>query len=71
MKNCENKRIKVYEGTGVNTRVPRVNLQGKWLDELGFSIGKSIEVVCARNMIVITLKEADEKNKPMFPVYRQ
>ncbi|AOY74728.1 SymE family type I addiction module toxin [Clostridium formicaceticum] len=49
--------LKVYEGTGVNNRVPRVNLQGKWLQNYGFEIGAYIEVKCNKNMLVITIKE--------------
>ncbi|WBX76696.1 SymE family type I addiction module toxin [Tenacibaculum ovolyticum] len=35
--------------------VPEIRLQGKWLNELGFKIGKEIEVKQQKNKLTITL----------------
>jgi len=57
------RKLKVYEGTGVK-RVPKINLEGKWLIELGFEIGTPIQVECDKNILVIKTEEiSDEKEK--------
>ncbi len=49
---------------------PRLNLQGKWLQDLGFDVGTYIEVECDKNMLVIKKKEmTDEKGKPTSGSY--
>lgn len=50
------RKLKVYEGTG-KKRVPKVNLEGKWLGDLGFTVGKYIQVECDKNMLVIKTEE--------------
>ena len=48
--------MKVYEGTGINyKRIPQLRMQGDWLAELGFDIGKPINVHCEDGKLVITL----------------
>lgn len=48
------KCLKVYEGTGRNyVSIPKIVLQGKWLDSLGFSIGDKIIVSCNEDKITI------------------
>lgn len=48
------KSLKVYEGTGRNySSIPKIVLQGKWLDSLGFSIGDKIMVTCKEDKITI------------------
>ncbi len=41
--------------------VPEIRLEGKWLKELGFEIGKEIEIKQQKNKLTITL--TDEKNE--------
>lgn len=49
------RRMKVYEGTGANYKqIPQLRLQGDWLKELGFEIGKPINVHCEDGKLVIT-----------------
>lgn len=48
------KSLKVYEGAGRNyVSIPKIVLQGKWLDSLGFSIGDRITVTCNEDKITI------------------
>ena len=43
------KSLKVYEGSGKNYMpIPKILLQGKWLDKLGYSIGDQITVPAVR-----------------------
>ena len=53
------KSLKVYQGAGKNyVSIPKIILQGKWLDGLGFSIGDKITVTCREDKITI-MKAAD------------
>lgn len=56
------RKLKVYKGTGFK-KVPKVNLEGKWLVDLGFTIGKQIQVECNKNMLVITTEETSKENE--------
>lgn len=40
------RQLKVYEAPGQLIDVPRINLQGKWLTNLGYHIGDRIIVSC-------------------------
>ena len=52
------RRIKVYEGSGANyKRIPQLRIQGDWLGELGFDIGKPVNVHCEDGRLVITVAE--------------
>lgn len=56
------KSLKVYEGTGRNyMSIPKIVLQGKWLDSLGFSIGDKITVTCNDDKITIK-RSADSQD---------
>ncbi len=58
------RKLKVYEGTGRNYKtIPKVNLQGKWLAELGFSVGSPIEVQCSEKMLVIKADNTTNEKK--------
>ncbi len=50
----EARKLKIYEGSGYNySSIPQILLQGKWLDNLGFSIGDHISVTCSGDTITI------------------
>ena len=55
----KNKRqLKVTEQSGYNYKAtPAIMLKGKWLEELGFSIGDYVTVSCEEGKIVITPRE--------------
>jgi toxic protein SymE len=40
--------------------VPEIRLEGKWLEELGFKIGKEVLVKQQRNKLTITLKKEEK-----------
>lgn len=50
----EEHRLKVYYAWNRNSQIPRINLQGKWLERMGFSIGDRLKVECQDGRIVIT-----------------
>lgn len=41
--------------------VPEIRLEGKWLRELGFEIGKEIEIKQQKNKLTITLTDKKEE----------
>lgn len=54
----KNRKMKVYEAGGYSCRVvPQIRLQGAWLNEFGFDIGKPICVQCEGGKLVITLRD--------------
>lgn len=54
------RKLKVYEGTGARTPIPKIVLTGKWLEETGFPIGTILNVDCQPDKIIIT-KEAGKQ----------
>lgn len=55
----EERKVTVYRGnTKDYSPVPRITLQGQWLDSLGFSIGDRLTVGCERGRIIIEKSEA-------------
>uniref|UniRef100_A0AB33L6Z4 Toxin SymE-like domain-containing protein n=1 Tax=Tenacibaculum sp. Pbs-1 TaxID=3238748 RepID=A0AB33L6Z4_9FLAO len=40
--------------------VPEIRLEGKWLEQLGFEIGKEIEIKQQKNRLTITLTAKKE-----------
>ena len=57
--------LRVYQKfrtrTWDNITVPEIRLEGNWLKELGFEIGKEIKVKQKKNRLTITL--TDSKNE--------
>ena len=47
------RHLKVYESTGTTKTVPRINLQGNWLSDLGFQIGDHIIVSYYQGKLII------------------
>lgn len=45
--------LKVQEAPGHNASTPRILLQGKWVEESGFSVGSQISVESFHNKLVI------------------
>lgn len=49
------RKLKVYKSTTENyVPIPRISLQGQWLEALGFSIGDRLAVVCSQDELIIT-----------------
>lgn len=48
-------KLKVYTATQKNIQsVPQIILQGKWVEQYGFSIGSNIRVDCYEDKLIIT-----------------
>ncbi len=54
----EERRLTVYYGRGAFKKAPpQILLQGKWLEQAGFSAGDKITVNCQPGQIIITKDE--------------
>lgn len=54
MNDKNEKQIKIYNSLGYNKpSVPRIQLQGKWLEQLGFHIGDTVNVTYQDNQIIL------------------
>ncbi len=49
-------RIRTYD----STKVPKIRLEGKLLKELGFDIGKEIQIKRQKNKLIITLTDKEQ-----------
>ena len=48
------RRLKVYKSTTKDyVPIPRISLQGQWLEELGFSIGDRLTIVSRQDELII------------------
>jgi len=60
------RKLKIYQKFQSRERksitVPEIRLEGKWLQELGFEIGKEIEIKQQQNKLTITLTEKKNEN---------
>lgn len=61
MERVNARRLTVYKGSTKDYEpIPRISLQGQWLEGLGFSIGDKLTIICRQGELVI-LKSAGEK----------
>lgn len=51
------RNLKVQEASGYQTSIPKISLQGKWVEDFGFPIGSRISVECFQNKLVILNNE--------------
>lgn len=51
------RNLKVQEASGYQTSIPKISLQGKWVEDFGFLIGSHISVECFQNKLVILNNE--------------
>lgn len=59
----EERKITVYKGSTKDyTPVPRITLQGQWLDSIGFSIGEKLTVKCEQGRLTIEKSETGTEN---------
>ena len=49
----KDRHLKIYEAPGQHRDIPRINLQGKWLSELGFQIGDPIVVSYENGKLIV------------------
>ena len=53
-KKMAERKMTVYRGSTKDYEpVPKITIQGKWLDELGFCIGDKLTVTCREGELVI------------------
>lgn len=45
-----------YSTYGGYTKIPQIRLQGKWLEELGFSLHKRVKVTTEKNRLIIQVE---------------
>lgn len=59
------RKLKIYEKLQPRqwkyVPVPEIRLEGKWLKELGFEIGKEIVIKQQKNKLTITLADEEEE----------
>jgi len=55
----EKRQLKIYpkhiSRSGADVVVSEIRLCGKWLEDLGFTYGKYVELGCEENKIIITV----------------
>lgn len=57
------RKITVYRGSTKDYEpVPRISLQGQWLEGIGFSIGDRLTVKCEQGRITIEKNEEGSEN---------
>lgn len=56
------RKLKIYQKYRTHTTVPEIRLEGIWLKELGFEIGKEIRVKQRKYKLTITLHDRNNKN---------
>ena len=59
----EERKITVYKGSTKDyIPVPRITIQGQWLDGMGFSIGDKLKVICEQGRLTIEKNEIETEN---------
>ena len=52
------RRAKIYAGSDRDYKsVSQIKLQGKWLEELGFTVGTSFDIRCENGKLTLTIAE--------------
>ena len=55
----EERKLTVYRGSTKDyVPVPKITIQGQWLESLGFSIGDKLVVTCEQGRLIIEKPEA-------------
>lgn len=52
----KNRHLKIYEAPGQKMNVPRINLQGEWLSNLGFQVGDHVIVSYEQGKLIVALE---------------
>lgn len=70
MDNKSNKNVRSITLCGKyngNTRVPELRLTGLWLENLGFDIGRTVEITPRKGKLIIKAGENKYENEPKYP----
>lgn len=47
--------LKIYEALGQKRNIPRINLQGDWLSNLGYHVGNHVIVSYVQGKLIVEL----------------
>ena len=50
------RHLKIYEAPGQKRNIPRINLQGEWLSNLGFQVGDHVIVSYDQGKLIVELE---------------
>ena len=50
------RHLKIYEAPGQRRNIPRINLQGDWLSNLGYHVGDRIVVSYDQGKLIVELE---------------
>lgn len=50
------RHLKVYEAPCQKRNIPRINLQGDWLSNLGYRVGDHVVVSCDQGKLIVELE---------------
>ena len=53
----KDRHLKIYKALGQKRNIPRINLQGDWLSQLGFQVGDHVVVSCNQGKLIVELEE--------------
>ena len=53
----KDRHLKIYEAPGQKRNIPKINLQGDWLSNLGFQVGDHVVVSYAQGKLIVELEE--------------
>jgi len=46
-----------------HTTVPKIRLEGKWLEKLGFEVGGTVSIKTHKNKLIITTNKKEPQSK--------
>ena len=50
------RHLEIYEAPGQKRNIPRINLQGEWLSNLGFQVGDHLIVSYDQGKLIVELE---------------
>ena len=50
------RHLKIYEAPGQKRNIPRINLQGEWLSNLGYQVGDHVVVSYEQGKLIVELE---------------
>lgn len=69
------RHLKIYEAPGQKRNIPRINLQGEWLSNLGYQVGDHVVVSYEQGKLIVELEpelsteaESQEYFIPNYPI---
>ena len=56
MADFEERHLKIYEAPSQKRNIPRINLQGEWLSNLGYQVGDHVIVSYDQGKLIVELE---------------